>query len=189
MTFAADVNDLIAATGQVLDQVVGPNHVRTCGVHGVEPHLRGPLLDLRRDAVRGEDHRAALDLFQAGESVRGVDQPDALVLELVGDVCVVDELAEHVHRTIGGLTHTLGDAESVDYAVAVTARRDSHHFHRYETTTHLHALARAAGRLKPARYRNGCARPQVLSGGWQRPVTDVDHPAIRDTVHSSTPHL
>jgi hypothetical protein len=42
---------------------------------------------------------------------------------------VVNQHPEHVHWPRGLLPHALGDAKGVDYAVAVTPRRDLENFH------------------------------------------------------------
>src|SRR5215472_4659494 len=145
MAFAADVDHLVPTSRQVLYQVVGPHDVGTGGVHGVEPHLGGPFLDLRRHAVGREDDGAAADLFEAREPARGVDQPNALLLELVGDVGIVDELTKHVHGAVRGLTDALGDPERVHHAVAVASRRYPYDLHPHEPTTRMRLLAWPGG--------------------------------------------
>jgi hypothetical protein len=85
--------------------------------------------------MRREDHSAAADLLETCEPVRRVDQPNALLLKLVGYVSVVDELTKHVHRAVGGLPDPPGYSESVYHAMAVASRRDPYHLHPYEPTT------------------------------------------------------
>ena len=79
--------------------------------------------------MRGEDHRAFLDVLEAGEAVGLVDEGDALTLQVVGRVRVVDEHPKHVHRTMRFLAYAFGDSKRIHDAVAVAARRDLEHFH------------------------------------------------------------
>jgi hypothetical protein len=101
----------------------------------LRPKLDRALLNLRGDAVGREDHGPFLYVVEAGEPVRLIDQRDALLLQVVGRVSVVDEHAQHVDRAVGLLTDALGDPERVDHAVAVPARGDLEDFHgRLEST-------------------------------------------------------
>ncbi len=130
MAAAADVDDVIAALDQVFDEIMGDDDVGTGRVHHVEPARGGPGLDRRRDAVRGEDHRAAVDRVQALEPVVAIDQFDAVFLELVGDVRVVDEVTQHPDLLAGpGFGRLLGGANRFDDAVAVATRRDLEDVH------------------------------------------------------------
>ena len=75
-----------------------------------------------------------------GKSVGLVHESDALGLEIVGRVGVVDEHAEHVHGPVGLLAHALGDPEGVHHAVAVPARRDLEHFHLLSSLRELYLI-------------------------------------------------
>ncbi len=79
--------------------------------------------------MRGEDHSPPLDLAQPGQSIGLVDEGDALLLEIIGRVGVVDEHAEHVHRPFSFLAHAFGDPKGVHHAVAVAPGRDLDYFH------------------------------------------------------------
>ena len=80
--------------------------------------------------MRGEDHGAAVDRVQALEPVVAVDQLDAVFLQLVGHMRVVDEVAEHPDLLAGaGLGGLLGGADRFDDAVAVATRRDLEDVH------------------------------------------------------------
>ena len=132
---AADVDDVVAALGQVFDEVVRDNDIRAGRVDQGQTARRGLVFDRRRDAVRGEDHGSAVDLVQALEPVVTVDQLDPVFLQLVGDVGVVDEVAQHPDLLARmRLRRLLGRADRFDDAVAVAARRDLQHVHRFEST-------------------------------------------------------
>src|SRR5437879_3750996 len=85
----------------------------------------------------GEDHGAGVDPLKAGETVVLVDEVDAVLLQLVGDVLVMDQVAKHVD----GLWHSLGpslgaqlasDLDGVDDAMAVASRGDFDDLHRLD---------------------------------------------------------
>src|SRR5207245_10441058 len=65
------------------------------------------------------------------QAVGRIGQRDALRLEIVCRVRVVNQHAEHVHRPIGLFAHPLGDPERIDHAVAVATRGDPDDFHGY----------------------------------------------------------
>src|SRR2546425_445602 len=122
---------LVALAGEIGDQLVRPDDVRARGVDCGEASLDRALFDLGRNSVRGEDHRAVLDLVETCQAVGRIDQRDPLRLEIVCRVRVVNQHAEHVHRPIGLFAHPLGDPERIDHAVAVAARGDPDDFHGY----------------------------------------------------------
>ncbi len=104
-------------------------------IHHVETAFGSLRLHRRRDAMRGEDHRAAVDRLQALEPVIAVDQLDAVFLELIGDMGVVDEVAEHPDLLARmGLRGLLGGPDRFHDAVAIATRRDLEHVHRFEST-------------------------------------------------------
>lgn len=79
--------------------------------------------------MRGEDDGPLFDVAQAGEPVGLIHKSDALLLEIVGRVRVVDEHAKHVHRPFCLFSHSLGDSERIDHAVAIAAGRDLQDLH------------------------------------------------------------
>jgi hypothetical protein len=79
--------------------------------------------------MRGEDDGPLFDLAQAGESIGLIHKSDALLLEIVGRVGVVDVHAKHLHRPFCLFSHSLGDPKSVYHAMAVATRRDLEDFH------------------------------------------------------------
>src|SRR2546421_1847643 len=173
MTLTTDIDHVVAAAGELLDQVVRSDHVGAGGVNRSEALLGGPLLDLRRDSVGGEDDRARIDGLQSGEPVGRVDELDSLLLEVGGHVRVVYQLTQHANRLAGRLTDALGDPECVDDPVAVATRRDLDDFHLYEGTNRrsgrgrTHLGARPDGR-RPARTTRS-RRPTGISGRpWSR---------------------
>ena len=135
---AADVDDVITALGQVFDEVVRDHDVGAGRIDQVEATGRGFRLHRRRDTVRGQDHGSAVDLVQALEPVVAVDELDPVFLQLVGHVGVVDEIAEHpdllARMRLGRL---LGGSDRFHDAMAIAARRDLQHVHRFESTLAL----------------------------------------------------
>ena len=78
----------------------------------------------------GEDHGAALDLVQALETVVPIDQLDPVLLQLVGDVDVVDKVTEHPDLFSGMSPGSLFcRPDRLHHAVAVATRSDLDYVH------------------------------------------------------------
>src|SRR5689334_20491392 len=93
-----------------------------------------------------EDHGAAIDLVEPFETIVTVDQLDAVSLQLVGDVRVVNEIAEHADLLAGvGFGRLFGGTNSLDHAVAITTGRDLENVHRFESTRAFRARTDRAG--------------------------------------------
>jgi hypothetical protein len=156
----ADVHDVVPLPGEAAHKVVGAGDVAAGGVDDVEPAALGLGDDLRGDPVGGEDHRPGLDLLQPLHAVGSVDQGDAVLLELAGDVLVVHQVAEHGDLlALGALAaHPLGDADGLDHAVAVATRGDADNLHlAFQSTP-------GAPRPRPALGRAGGSPAGVGSG-------------------------
>ena len=93
--------------------------------------------------MRGEDHSAFFDVFESFQPVRLVDERDALTLQVVRGVGVVDQHAEHMDGSLGLFAHPLGDAERVHHAVAVAARCDLENLHRASSLREMVCTAMA----------------------------------------------
>src|SRR5438094_2824707 len=81
-----------------------------------------------------EDDGAAVDGLESFEPVVAVDQLDAILLQLVGDMGVVDEVAEHsdlLPRV--GFRRLLRGADRLDDAVAIATRGDLEDVHGLES--------------------------------------------------------
>src|SRR5256885_7248478 len=129
MPFATDVDDLVTLVREVRHQLMRADDVRARRVDRLEAQLDCPLLDLRRHAVRREDDGAVLDVLQPRKAVGLVHKRDALFLQVVCGMGVVNEHAEHVDRALGLFAYSLRDPKRVHHAVAVAPRRDLHDFH------------------------------------------------------------
>ena len=127
---SADVDHVVTALDEVLDKIMRDDDVGAGRVHHVETAFGSLRLYRRRDAMRGEDHGAAVDRLQALEPVVTIDQLDAVFLQLVGDVGVVDEIAEHPDLLARmGLRGLLGGTNRLNDAVAISTRRDLEDVH------------------------------------------------------------
>src|SRR5438876_12406099 len=83
----------------------------------------------------GEDDGAAVDGLESFEPVVAVDQLDAILLQLVGDMGVVDEVAEHSDLLPrAGFRRLLRSADRLDDAMAIATRGDLEDVHRLEST-------------------------------------------------------
>src|SRR5690349_2449487 len=129
-----------------------PNDVGARRVDGFQAELDRALLYLRRDAVGGEDDRPFFDLVQPGQPVGLIDELDALGLQVVGGVGVVDEHAEHVHRPLCLFPHPFGDPERVNDAVAVPTRRDLQDLHRTPSLREIIWTTMAVAAVESARF-------------------------------------
>ena len=170
----ADVDDVVALAGQPADQVVGAGDVAAGGVDDVQAAALRLVDHLRRDAVGGEDDRARLDLLEARHAIGGVDQRHPVLLELAGDVLVVDQVAEHGHRLAGGalVADPLGDPDRLDHAVAVAARGDAHHLHLGVQSTPGRRRRRPPPRRGDAARRRRRGRPASSSQQYRMaPIT------------------
>jgi hypothetical protein len=58
-----------------------------------------------------------------------IHEGDALLLEIVGRMRVVDEHTEHVHGPFCLFSHSLGDPKCVHHAMAVPAGGDLENLH------------------------------------------------------------
>src|SRR5213080_3278062 len=110
-----------------------------------------------------EDDGAAVDGLESFEPVVAVDQLDAILLQLVGDMGVVDEVAEHsdlLPRV--GFRRLLRGADRLDDAVAIATRGDLEDVHGLEST-------RGSKRKRSTALRRSDgfrARPRTLGRGW-----------------------
>src|SRR5207253_10897684 len=98
------------------------------------------------DAVGREDHGTAVNSFAPFETVVAVAQLDAVVLQLVGDVRVMDEVTQHPDLLPRmGFRRLLGGADRLDDPVAITPRRDLEDVHRFESTRPFRARTDRSG--------------------------------------------
>ena len=147
----ADQNHVTAALVMELRLAMDLGHQRAGRVDGEQiarPRLlRHPL----GDAVGGEDHRPV-----AGRRFAKVaDEDDALRLERVDDVFVVDDLVPHVHRRAVDLQRLLDHVDRAHDAGAEAARRaenDTERRFRFHRVRHAFRVARVlescAGEVK-----------------------------------------
>ena len=122
--------------------------------------------------MRREDHGARIDHLQASHAVVGINQRNAVVFELIGDVLVVDQVAKHLHRLRHSCfarlrAHLAGYLDGVYNAMAVTARGDLDDLHASIMAVRTERLVtgvRQRGRMW--RVRPGPSRGLVgLPGG------------------------
>src|SRR5438093_9031890 len=85
--------------------------------------------------VGRDDDGAAVDGLESFEPVVAVDRLDAILLQLVGDMGVVDEVAEHSDLLPrAGFRRLLRSADRLDDAMAIATRGDLEDVHRLEST-------------------------------------------------------
>ena len=130
MPALSDVDDVVAAAGQVDDEVVGDVHVGTGGVDDGQALVNRALLHRRRHAVRRKDYRAVIDLLQTGYAVVKVDQLHAVLGQFVHDMGVVHEVTQHVDGSLVGGTSLVGEPDGIDHAVAKPAGCDTQNVHQ-----------------------------------------------------------
>ena len=112
---------------------------------------RASVLDRARDAVRGEDDRAA-----AGHLVELVDEHRAQAAQSLDHVAVVHDLVAHVDRRPEQLERTLDDVDRAVDAGAEAARIG-------EQDLHVRPAAACAARVSRQASRSSTAAPTVMA--------------------------